>query len=109
MTKRIPHPRELLDTHGESLADFLEASIDQFLDEWTQAAQEGLHPAETRSYSPDELRNNLSHLLSEVVSILRNEKSFDELTSFSLQHLEQRWSMGWKLNELISDYQLLRH
>jgi CheY-like chemotaxis protein len=92
----------------EEIADLIERDVQYLIDRWTAMA-EIEQPNADPAYRA-EMHDRLPAFLRAVATSLRKQDSADvgPHRLLALEHGEQRWSCGWKLAEVVRDYQILR-
>jgi signal transduction histidine kinase/ActR/RegA family two-component response regulator len=101
-------PEQLWSERFEQIGTLIEGSTEQLTQRWSERAIEEqrdalpAHHKEMRDRLPDLLRAMGRSLASSSNSVPAPH------TILALEHGEQRWQIGWKLAEVILDYQILR-
>jgi two-component system CheB/CheR fusion protein len=90
------------------IGNLIESDSDLLIERWIQRAREE-QPGAVHAHL-EEMRNMLPVLLRAIGSALAH--SGDEVVVrhclIALEHGEQRWQVGWRLAEVVRDYQILR-
>ncbi|MCA9184573.1 MAG: response regulator [Planctomycetales bacterium] len=90
------------------LGELIRQQASKIIDCWSERAKREQDSAEFAHR--DELRNQLPVFLERVGAQLSSHGSVGEkqIDAAARNHGEERWRFGWKLNEVMRDYQLLR-
>lgn len=93
--------------HAEIGAE-LEAHADLITDEWSERISDEAEVSTT--HHREELRNRLPSFVRAMGAALKNPaaSSTGPHRLLAVEHGEQRWEIGWKLSDVVSDYQHLR-
>ena len=97
--------------HSETFAeigDLIDRDAEQIIAQWAeQRSWSNRLPAKSIAKS---LRDQLPRFLHAIAQSLRHANRADRGTHrlSAVEHGEQRWSMGWKLADVVGDYQILR-
>lgn len=88
----------------------IRSSASAVIDEWSRVARRDEDQESARLAHRQELRNHLPLFLEQMGGELASHRSNDEPgpDSSARSHGKQRWDLGWSLDEVIRDYQLLR-
>lgn len=93
------------------LGDFLRHENERIFVEWEQIARREIESA--LSLSSEELRNNLPDVLEEIADEFRKASGNDDKAEAPSKrpkhHAQQRWSLGFSLEEVTREYGLLRN
>ena len=105
MTRIVDSDKALFRLH-----EFLRHESARIFDEWEQTSREELHSAQ--SLSREELRNNLPDILEAIAA--QNERATGTPrkatppSKWPKRHAQQRWRLGFSLEEVAREYGLLR-
>lgn len=93
------------------LDEFLRQENERIFEEWEQIARRKLDSAQ--SLSSEDLRNNLPDVLNAIADESRKAPGRDYKaeppSKWSKHHAQQRWSLGFSLEEVTREYGLLRN
>jgi PAS domain S-box-containing protein len=92
----------------EEISRLIQRDVDSIIEQWeVRAAEE--QPTADPSYRA-EMHDRLPAFLHAVALSLRQADSDENGPHrlLALEHGEQRWRVGWKLSEVVRDYQILR-
>ena len=97
--------------HGETfeeIGDLIDRGAEQIIAQWAEQAL--LEQPTASEVYREELRDQLPRFLHAIAQSLRHANSADRGTHrlSAIEHGEQRWSLGWKLADVVGDYQILR-
>jgi PAS domain S-box-containing protein len=101
-------PDSVLAQRHSLIGQIMRAHADSIVDRWTQRAVQ--RAALGRLDHREQLRNKLPYFLDQLGSELttQGQDRRRELRFAAREHGEQRWQHGWRLDEVVRDYQLLR-
>ena len=101
-------PEMIRSKRYEDMGALIASSAAEIIDSWMGAARREQDSA--KAAHRDELRNQLPLFLEQLGAelVARGTQREEERDAAARDHGHQRWKHGWKLNELIRDYQLLR-
>ena len=102
------HPEHIRAQRNAEIGELIRSSSDIVIEKWSAAARSNQTSAAYAHH--DELRDHLPMFLDELGAKLAGvAPSIDQTTQTAANiHGQQRWNHGWRLDELIRDYQLLR-
>jgi len=101
-------PHALWSERFEQIGQLIEARTEVLAERWAKRACEEQQDALPAHHA--DLRNRLPDLLRAMGrSLATAHNSVPAVhTMLALEHGEQRWQLGWRLSEVIRDYQILR-
>lgn len=104
-----PEPHNLRTQRHAELGELIRSSVETIVDQWSNLARTEQQSAALAHRA--ELRNHLPLFLDEFGARLATRGDTENAggpPASARNHGQQRWRHGWRLNELIRDYQLLR-
>ncbi|MCA9263948.1 MAG: RsbRD N-terminal domain-containing protein [Planctomycetales bacterium] len=101
-------PDDIRASRFARIGALVRAHADAIVDKWSDAARSENESA--RYAHRDELRNELPLFLVQVGAELASWGNGHERqrTAAAVSHGRERWRHGWRLSELVEDYQILR-
>lgn len=92
----------------EEIGNLVRSDVSEVITQWMNAARREQDSAKTAHR--DELRNQLPLFLDRLGAdlVARGTGREEQLDKAARSHGRERWEKGWKLDELVRDYQLLR-
>jgi hypothetical protein len=104
----MQQPDSIRETRFAEIGQLIRSQASQIIDLWADQARDEMDSASTARRK--ELRNQLPEFLERLGAELSSfgMTQRDQRNAAARNHGEKRWTHGWKLDEVIRDYQLLR-
>ncbi len=101
-------PQTLWWERFHAIGELIEKNVEPLVQRWSERAIKE-QPCADRTHH-DQLRDSMPALLREIGRALADSSpAHDQAHRLTaLEHGEQRWQVGWQLNEVVRDYQILR-